>query len=233
VNAHQSVHFMADIAAVAAISSVAGLMLPKIESVDDLRQIDAALTRSETDHDRRAGSLRLLLIIESAKATWLAYELAAASSRVESLCFGGARDGDLMVDLGVDWSNDGAAMLHARQRVLLAARAAGCSVPLDGVFADLRDGEGFQRDTRLSRSLGYRGRTVVHPSQIEPTNRIYAPTPDEIAASRKLLESYERATANGRASTVFEGRMIDTAMAKAARAMLAAAETAAQDQNSS
>ncbi len=233
VNAHQSTHFAADIAAVTATSAIGGLMLPKVESVDDLREIDAVLARSEAEHGRAAGSLRLLLIIESAKAAWLAYDLATASPRVESLCFGGARDGDLMADLGADWSNDGAAMLHARQRVLLAARAAGCKTPLDGVFADLRDVEGYERDTRLSRSLGYRGRTVVHPSQIEPANRIYAPTPDEIVTSRKLLESFEIAAASGRASTVFEGRMIDVAMANAARAVLSAAEITTRDRNSS
>jgi citrate lyase subunit beta/citryl-CoA lyase len=233
VNAHQSAHFAADIASVAAMSVIGGLMLPKIDSADDLRQIDAMLTRSEAEHGRAAGSVRLLLIIESAKAAWLAYDLATASPRVESLCFGGARGGDLMTDLGADWLNDGSALLYARQRVLLAARAAGCAIPLDGVFADLHDREGYQRDTRLSRSLGYRGRTVVHPSQIEPANRVYAPSPDEIAASRRLIEAFDRAAANGRASTIFEGRMIDIAMANAARAVLSAAETAARDQNSS
>jgi citrate lyase subunit beta / citryl-CoA lyase len=233
VNAHQSAHFAADIAAVTATSAIGGLMLPKIETVDDLRQIDAMLARSEAEHGRAAGAIRLLLIIESARAAWLAYDLATASPRVASLCFGGARDGDLMTDLGADWSNDGSAMLYARQRVLLAARAAGCAVPLDSVFADLRDREGFERDTRLSRSLGFRGRAVIHPSQIETANRIYAPTPDEIATSRRLIEAFEKAAANGRASTMFEGRMIDIAMANAARAILSAAQTTTGDQKSS
>jgi citrate lyase subunit beta/citryl-CoA lyase len=222
-NGHTARHFADDISAVSAITGIQGLMLPKVDNTDDVRQIDTVLTLSETKHGRAAGGLRLILIIESARAAWLAYDLVTASNRVETLCFGGARDGDLMTDLGVDWSNDGAALLYARQRLLLAARAAGCGIPLDGVFADVRDNDGFLRDTRLSRSLGYRGRTVIHPTQIEPANRLYAPSADEVATSRKLLETFEHAVANGQASTLLEGRMIDAAMAKAARAVLTAA----------
>lgn len=221
VNDHSSEHHLADVGA-AASAAATGLMLPKVESTDDLRQVDLTLSRVERERGRQTSPLRLILIVESAKAAWLAYDLATASSRVAALCFGGARDGDLMTELGADWSNDGAAMLYARQRVLLAARAAGC-IPLDGVFADLRDVESYERDTRLSRSLGYRGRTVVHPSQVGPANQIYSPTAAEIAASKGLLETFDVALANGHASALFEGRMIDEAMAKAARAVLDAA----------
>ena len=119
-NGHTVDHFADDISAASAIPDIRGLMLPKVDNTDDVRRIDAVLALSETEHGRAAGSLRLLLIIESAKAAWLAYDLATASNRVETLCFGGAQDGDLMTDLGADWSNDGAALLYARQRVLLA-----------------------------------------------------------------------------------------------------------------
>lgn len=220
VNATASRHLDEDIAAVFDVPGVCGLMIPKVESVADIRRLDKTLSAHETSAGRTGDPLRLLLTIESARAVWSAFELASASARVESLCFAGARDGDLMADLGCDWSGGGQALLHARQHTLLAARAARCRFPLDGVFADLHDPEGFERDTRLSRSLGFRGRPVIHPSQIEPANRLYSPTPEELDASRRLVEAFDAAVARGYASTTFEGRMIDVAMANAARNLI-------------
>jgi citrate lyase subunit beta/citryl-CoA lyase len=89
----------------------------------------------------------------------------------------------------------------------------------------VKDQAGFEQDTRLSRFLGYRGRTLIHPSQIEPANRLYSPASGEIAESRRLIEVFDEAVAKGHASVLFEGRMIDVAMAKAARNVIAWAET--------
>src|SRR5262249_23497644 len=97
-----------------------------------------------------------------------AYDMAIAAEPVVSLTFGGAQDGDLNTDLGCAWSIDGPEMLHARSDTLLAARAARFDAPLDGVFANVRDAEGFERDTTLSRRLGYRGRKLIHPTQLNP-----------------------------------------------------------------
>ena len=171
------------------------------------------------------GTLKIILIIESARGVMRSFDLATASPRTESLCFGGARDGDLMTDLGCTWSNQGGTLEHARAHTLIAARAAGCRCPLDGVFADVKDHAGFEQDTRLSRSLGYRGRTLIHPSQIEAANRLYSPAAEDIAESRRLIEAFDAAVAKGHASVLFEGRMIDVAMAKAARNVIAWAET--------
>ena len=171
------------------------------------------------------GTLKIILIIECALGVMRSFDLLAAIARTESLCFGGARDGDLMADLGCGWSNQGGTLEHARAHTLIAARAAGCRSPLDGVFVDVKDHAGFEQDTRLSRLLGYRGRTLIHPSQIEPANRLYSPASGEIAESRRLIEAFDEAVAKGHASVLFEGRMIDVAMAKAARNVIAWAET--------
>jgi citrate lyase subunit beta / citryl-CoA lyase len=160
--------------------------------------------------------------IESARGVWFAYEIATAATRNVSLSFGGARDGDLNTDLGCVWSADGPEMLHARQHTLIAARAARFETPLDGVFADIRDTAGFERDTDLSRRLGYRGRKLIHPSQIEPCNRLYRPTAAELDYYARVLEAFDAAVAEGRASTTVDGKMIDVAMAAAARRVLEA-----------
>ncbi len=219
INPLSSAEFRPDVAATLRIGAE-GIVVPKIDAPNDAIELDRALSDEERIQDAAAGVLRVIPLIESASAVWHAYEIATSSPRIESLCFGGARDGDLMADLGCDWSRDGDALLHARQRTLLAARAARGRYPLDGVFADIRDRDGFDRDTRLSRSLGYRGRAVVHPSQIELADSVYRPTPDEIERSRRVVEAFAAAEAEGRATTVVDNRMVDIAMAAAARRLL-------------
>jgi len=138
-----------------------------------------------------------------------------------SIVFGGACDADLMTDLGCQWSSDGPELMHARQHMLLAARAAGVQFPLDGAYTDIRDRAGFESDTALSRRLGYRGRMLIHPDQIEPTNRLYSRTPAEIDYYTRVVAAFQAAVARGEASTTVDGRMIDEAMAGAARKVLA------------
>src|SRR5262245_5216790 len=161
-------------------AGLAGLFLPKVETPDEVRRWDAMIGVLEGARGVAAGALKLVISIESALGVLNAYAMATAAARVVSLTFGGAQDGDLNTDLSCAWSIDGPEMLHARSHALLAARAARFDTPLDGVFADVRDAEGFERDTALSRRLGYRGRKLIHPAQIEPCNRLYRPSAAEL-----------------------------------------------------
>jgi citrate lyase subunit beta/citryl-CoA lyase len=222
-NGYGTPHFEDDLAVICATPDVAGLMLPKAEDVLALRQVDDVIGAQERAAGLPIGTLKLILVIESARGVMRSFDLATASTRVVSLCFGGARDGDLMADLGCEWSHHGT-LQQARKQVLIAARAAGCRTPLDGVFVDVKDPTGFEDDTRISRALGYRGRTVIHPSQIDSANRLYSPTAKEIDESRRLVEAFEQAITRKHASVLFEGRMIDVAMAKAARNVINCAE---------
>jgi len=216
-NASDSAWFADDIAAICRTPGVAGILLPKAEHVAALREVDAALGREEKAAGLAAGSIRVILTIETARGAIRALDLAEAMPRTESIAFGGAQDGDLMTDLGCAFSTVSGSLEQARAHVLIAARAAGCRVPLDSVFANVKDAAGFEADTAHSRALGYRGRCLIHPSQIEPANRLYSPSAAEVAQSRRLVEAFDEAVGKGHASVLFEGRMIDVAMAKAAR----------------
>jgi citrate lyase subunit beta / citryl-CoA lyase len=219
-----------DIRELAALDGLLGFVLPKIETVEAVQSVARMLEAAERSGPDNGRPLSLMLIIESALAVWRCFELATASTRVETIMFASARDGDLMTDLGCDWSGEGEALLHARAHVLLASRAARIAFPLDGVFAEVKDSAAFERDTQRSRSLGYRGRALIHPSQIEPANRIYRPTPAEVERSRRMLSAFDAAMERGHASTLFDGTMIDVAMANAARRVLeVAGETEAKD----
>ena len=209
-----------DLDAVVGVAGLAGIFLPKVETPDEVRRWDAMIGALEQARGIAAGALRLVISIESALGVLNAYAAATAAARVVSLTFGGAQDGDLNTDLGCAWSIDGPEMLHARSHALLAARAARFDTPLDGVFADIRDADGFERDTALSRRLGYRGRKLIHPAQIEPCNRLYRPSAAELDYYARVLEAFDEAVAQGSAATTVDGRMIDLAMANAARRAL-------------
>ncbi len=221
-NAIDSEHGRADLDAIIGVPGLAGLIAPKVDSRDEMVLWDRLIGELERSRGLEVGSTLFVPSIESARGVWFAYDIATAARRIVSLSFGGARDGDLNADLGCTWSADGPEMLHARQHVLVAARAARFDTPLDGVFADIRDAAGFARDTELSRRLGYRGRKLIHPSQIEPCNRLYRPTAAELDYYARVLEAFEVAVADGRASTTVDGKMIDVAMAAAARQVLEA-----------
>ena len=213
----------ADLDAVIGVKGLAGLFLPKVETRDEVMRWDAMIATLETERSVERGAVKLVLSIESALGVLNAYDMSIAAGRVVSLTFGGAQDGDLNTDLGCAWSIDGPEMLHARSHTLLAARAARFDTPLDGVFANVRDPDGFERDTALSRRIGYRGRKLIHPSQIEPCNRLYSPSQAELDYYARVLDAFDAAVAQGHASTTVDGRMIDVAMAAAARRALDAA----------
>jgi citrate lyase subunit beta/citryl-CoA lyase len=213
----------ADLHAVIGVAGIAGLFLPKVESRTEVTRWNGMIDALERERGLAHGSIKLVLSIESALGVLNAYDMSIAAARTVSLTFGGAQDGDLNTDLGCAWSIDGPEMLHARSHTLLAARAARFDTPLDGVFANVRDADGFERDTALSRRLGYRGRKLIHPSQIEPCNRLYRPSAAELDYYARVLEAFDQAVKQGSASTTVDGRMIDVAMANAARRMLDAA----------
>src|SRR5712691_9808093 len=213
----------ADLDAVIGVAGIAGFFLPKVETRAEVMRWETMIGALETSRGVETGAIKLVLSIESARGVLNAYDMSSAAERVVSLTFGGAQDGDLNADLGCAWSIDGPEMLHARSHTLLAARAARFDTPLDGVFANVRDADGFARDTALSRRLGYRGRKLIHPSQIEPCNRLYRPSEAELDYYARVLEAFEQAVKQGSASTTVDGRMIDVAMANAARRALDAA----------
>jgi citrate lyase subunit beta/citryl-CoA lyase len=213
----------ADLDAVIGVTGLVGIFLPKVETRDEVIKWDAMIGELEAARGVPANATKLVLSIESALGVLNAYDMSVGAARVVSLSFGGAQDGDLNTDLGCAWSIDGPEMMHARSHALLAARAARFDTPLDGVFANVRDADGFERDTALSRRLGYRGRKLIHPSQIEPCNRLYRPSEAELDYYARVLAAFDQAVAQGSASTTVDGRMIDVAMANAARRVLDAA----------
>lgn len=225
-NALDSGFFDADLDATLGTAGLVGYFVPKIDRVQQVRALDEAMTRLERARGLAAGATKVILTAESASAVLFCQALVTASPRITSIVFGGARDADLMNDLGCAWSSEGPELMHARQHMLLQARAAGIKAPLDGAYADIRDADGFERDTALSRRLGYRGRMLIHPDQIAPAKRLYGRSADEVNYYSRVVAAYEAAKARGQATTTVDGRMIDEAMVQAARRALRDAKEA-------
>ena len=219
-NAPGSEFFDGDLDATVGAPGIAGFFVPKVDTAEQVAAIDEALRRRERTRGLAEGTSKLILTAESARAVLFCHAIVTASPRIVSIVFGGARDADLMNDLGCAWSSDGPELMHARQHMLLQARAAGIKAPLDGAYADIRDADGFAADTALSRRLGYRGRMLIHPDQIEPARRLYGREAAEIDYYKRVIAAFEAAKARGEATITVDGRMIDEAMATAARAAL-------------
>jgi len=170
-----------------AIDGLTGVKLPKTESAAMIKALDAMLGAAERKRGLPERAIGIDVGLESAKGIWFAYEILSASPRVHSVMIGTAQDGDLQTDLGYTWTAEGNEILYARSRVLLAARAAGIEHVLDGAYSNVRDPEGLRVCCEAARKLGYRGKSVIHPNQIETINRIFAPTAQEVDSGGQEL----------------------------------------------
>lgn len=201
------------------------VLLPKAESVEEVREVAAAIERAEAARGMKPGSVAIILMIESALGIYRCFDLIKASPRVQACCIGSARDGDLQTDLGCAWSIEGTELLYARSKLLLDTRAAGADiVPLDGVFSDLNDEEGLIKDSQLSARLGYVGRTVIHPKQIAPVRQAYAVPATDLAYYEKVVAEFAGAEKTGTAAITIDGKLVDYAMFQRAKRVLALAQ---------
>ena len=201
-----------------------GLVLPKVESSADVLKVAAVLDRREPALNIERGSVKLLVAIESPQGLLNAAAIAACSARVIGLMFGAE---DFGRELGLPTSREGEArdMLYARSAMVVAAASAHIQA-VDGVWVDLKDTEGLWGFARQSRRLGFSGMSLIHPSQIDPINSVFSPTPEEINYARQVVKAYEEAVARGDGSISLGGQLIDRPIVERARRTLEMARAA-------
>lgn len=204
----------ADLAA-AARSRADAVCLPKVESPEELRAAAAALAGAGAP-----ASLALWAMIETPRGVLAAREIALASPRLACLVAGTS---DLVKELRAVHTAGRLEVLTSLSLLLLAARAAGLSA-LDGVHLDLGDAAGFEAACRQGRDLGFDGKTVIHPGQLEAANRVFAPTGEELDAARQIVAAHAEAVADGRGVTVVDGRLVENLHVAEAQRLLALAE---------
>jgi citrate lyase subunit beta/citryl-CoA lyase len=200
--------------------SLSAVQLPKVHSPADVLHVDAVIARLEQKAQMRPGHVELLISVESAAAIHFAYEILSAATRVGCVMVAAAQHGDLQGDLGFVTTTTEEELLYVRSAVLVAARAAGVPYPIDGVYADVRDDDGFAASCRRARQIGYRGKKVIHPRQVAIANEIFSATREEADLYERILVAMDVAERDGRAVAVVDGRMVDIAMADTARRAL-------------
>ena len=197
----------ADLVAAAGAGADA-VLLPKVESADAIRQALAVLDQAGAPPD-----LPLWCMMETPRAMLQATEIAAASPRVAALVMGTS---DLASELHAAHTPLRLPLLTALGLCLLAARACALAI-LDGVFLDLQDEAGFEAACRQGRELGFDGKTLIHPRQIEPANRVFAPSAEELARARRIIDAHDEALREVKGVVVVAGRLVDNLHVAAAR----------------
>ena len=201
-----------------------GVSLGKVESVRDIRTLDALLSPLESAAGIEVGSLRVIPWIETAKAMWDARAIAESSHRVVAIAFGAE---DFTNDMGIERTDAGEEVAVPRAMVPVAARAGEVGA-LDSPFVRFRDPEALRDDAGRARRMGYTGKFAIHPAQLEIINETFSPSAEEIEYARRVMEAWDAAEAAGRGSLALDGRMVDVPVVKRAQNLLALAEAIGQ-----
>ena len=192
-----------------------GIVIPKVNSANELKKIEKTI--SSLEKKRRIKGIRLMPSIESALGVVNCYEIASSSKRIDALVFGIF---DLLNDMGIEYTKGNPrGAKYSRYKVPVAATAADV-VAIDGIWQDLKDKGGFTKDCQVGKSLGYVGKSVIHPDQIKTVHKIFHPNKTEIKWAKKVCSVYEKSTKKGKGATVVEGKMIDEVHYKRAKALL-------------
>ncbi|HVO20461.1 MAG TPA: CoA ester lyase [Anaeromyxobacter sp.] len=184
----------------AARAPVDAVCLPKVESPEALRAAALVLERAGAPPE-----VALWAMVETPRGVLWAREIAEATPRLACLVAGTS---DLVKSLRARHTPGRVEVQTSLSLVVLAARAAGLCA-LDGVFLDLTDARGLEAACRQGRELGFDGKTLIHPGQLEAANRIFAPAEEELAQARRVVEAHARAVAEGRGVAVVDGRLVE------------------------
>ena len=194
------------------VKGIDGISQPKPSSAKDIAEVDAFIGKLEKERGIPENSVKLLPWIETAKGIINAYEIAGASPRIIGVIFGA---NDFLLETGMLRSEDEHELNYPRIKIIIAARAAGV-LAIDTPFNNFKDEFGLIKEANLARSLGFDGKFVIHPDQVDTVNRIFRPTENEVAHALKVMDAFQAARLKGFASASLDGRMIDIPIAQRA-----------------
>jgi citrate lyase subunit beta/citryl-CoA lyase len=209
----------ADIKAVVQ-KGIDGLVIPKVNDASEV--IEIAKTVSALEKERGTGRIALIPSIETAKGVVNTYAISSADDRVNAVVFGVF---DFLHDMRMDYDeHDGSGYAYARARIPVDARAAGVAA-IDAIWQKVDDIDGLVRDATAAKRLGYSGKSIIHPGQIEPVHKVFLPSKSEVEWAKKVVEALGEAMekGTGRLAVRLEGRMVDAVHYKQAKAILKAA----------
>lgn len=191
-----------------------GIVIPKVNNVSELKKIEKNLLLLEKN--RKLKSIQIIPSIESAEGVVNTYNIASCSKRISAVVFGVF---DLLNDLGIEYTKDPEGGKYSRAKIPVDAKAAGISA-IDAIWQDLNDLKGLEKDCKIGKSLGYSGKSIIHPDQISITHKIFYPSKIEIQWAEKVCRCYLESTKKGKGATTIDGKMIDEVHFKQAKTLL-------------
>lgn len=217
INAVESPYFEDDMRAIEGLP-IHAVVVPKVETVRDVRSVDAALTSHGGRTGQDSGLVLLHLAVETPRGLFDCRDFAQASPRVDALIFGA---GDFVAASG--FSSEESALTYPRSHLSLVASTLNIDA-LDLVFVDLADLDGLGRSAAAGRDLGYAGKWVIHPGQVDVVNRAFDPGSAAISRAHRILETLQEAARRGRGAATLDGSLVDEASIRWAKAIVARIE---------
>ena len=198
-----------------------GIVVPKVNDASEMLEIRKHIVMHEKE--RKTDKVALMPSIETARGVVNAYLIASADERIKSLVFGVF---DFLYDMRLDYDeHEPAGYSYARAKIPVDARAAGVYA-IDAIWQKIDDIDGLIRDATMARHLGYSGKSIIHPSQIEPVHKVFRPSKNEVEWAKKVVQALGQAMnkGTGRGAVRLEGKMIDAVHYKQAKAILDATD---------
>ena len=191
-----------------------GIVIPKVNNIKDMKTIEKIL--SGLEKTRKLNPIQIIPSIESAEGVVNTFSIASFGKRVSAVVFGVF---DLLNDLGVEYTKEPEGAKYSRAKIPVDAHAAGAAA-IDAIWQDLKDSKGFEKDCKIGKSLGYSGKSIIHPDQIPVVHKLFHPNKSEILWAEKVCKTYLKSTKKGKGATTVDGKMIDEVHFKQAKALL-------------
>ncbi|SHJ47491.1 citrate lyase subunit beta / citryl-CoA lyase [Dethiosulfatibacter aminovorans DSM 17477] len=221
INGLDTPHWQEDVR-VSVAAGCDSIRIPKVESAKDVHIIEEAVLKAEKEFDRPEGSTLLMAAIESTMGVMNVFEICKSSERLFGIALSG---GDYTKDLQTSISGTGVELAGARQQLIIAARAAGVMC-FDTVFTNLDDMEVFEHEVKIARMMGFDGKSIVNPRQIETVHRIFTPSEKEIIFAEKVVTEIDEKKAQGIGVFTVDGKMVDIAFYPGAKRVIEMAKAA-------
>ncbi|MBN2542342.1 HpcH/HpaI aldolase/citrate lyase family protein [bacterium] len=191
------------------------ILIPKRNLKEDVINVDEIIQEIRSRYGIKK-EIFLMPLIETAKGIWHSYDIAMASPNVCALCFGAE---DFTADIGAERTREGHESFVARSMIVLGAKAAGVQA-IDTVWSDIQDEEGLVASAKEAKMMGFEGKGIIHPAQIEPVNRVFTPSQEEIEYAHQVLKAIEEAKKKGLAVASVGRKMIDPPVVERAKRVL-------------
>jgi len=219
INGLETPHWREDIR-VCVAGGADAIRISKTESAEDVKTVERCIQEDEKAFGVPAGRILIMAALESAKGVLNALEICQSSDRLFGIALSG---GDYTKDLQTTITGTGVELAGARQHIIIAARAAGKQC-FDTVFTNLDDMDGFVKDVEMIKSMGFDGKSIVNPRQIQPVHEIFTPTQKQIIFAEKVVREIDEKKALGIGVFTVDGKMIDIAFYDGAKRTIALAK---------